>query len=351
MKLTRILRAASKRIIDLRSDVRTIPTQAMHNYALQHASYGDDVFAEDQSTNTLQQYVADLTGKQAGLFVCSGVMSNQLAMRVHLNPLESVILDRKSHINGSELGGVEFHTGAKTIPIDAKNGEYITADEIEKMIHTERDDHHVITKLISLENTQDGKIFPISEIEKIYKLAKKYKLLMHLDGARLWNACVETNIPIKEWCKFFDTVSLCLSKGLGAGIGSVLVGTREHIEKARAFRKLYGGGWRKPAYLACCGLYAIQNHWERMKEDHENAKWIKSELEKIPQLKVVSCDTNMVFVKGLERWKKELEDEGILVMFSKRQGEPIARIVLHLDIKKEDVQKFIQVVKRLSQNS
>jgi threonine aldolase len=243
-------------VMDFRSDTVTKPTSDMLQ-AMLTAEVGDDVYNDDPSVHQLEKRVAKLCGKEAGLFVCSGVMSNQLALRCHLSPMQEVICDHRSHIYRSEQGGISFHSQCSVMPIIPQDGKtHITAKQVEQKICTSVDYHTPITRVISLENTLHGTVMPIEEIRAISTLAKKHKLIMHLDGARIWNASIATGISLEEYCSHFDSISLCMSKGMGAPIGSVLVGDSEFIGLARRYRKLLGGGWRQAGILAAAANYS-----------------------------------------------------------------------------------------------
>jgi len=258
-------------IIDLRSDTITKPTPQMRQ-AMADAAVGDDVFGEDPTVNQLQKKVTELCGKEAALFVPSGTMSNQIAINTHTQPGDEVICDYGSHIFNYEGGGPALLSGVQVHPLQGQRG-VITAEQIKAVIRP-ADHHYAKSKLIELENTHNragGAIFPLDEINKIKKLADEHQLQMHLDGARLWNAHVATGISLAEWCDPFDSISLCFSKGLGAPIGSILVGSSEFIDRAHRYRKIYGGGMRQVGIIAAAALYALDHHIERLKDDHKRA--------------------------------------------------------------------------------
>jgi threonine aldolase len=290
-----------KKIFDFRSDTVTIPTPEMLQEMIK-AEVGDDVRNEDPTVHKLQNLVASLCNKESALFVCSGMMSNQIAIRTHITQNhhqniipQMLICDSRCHIFKYEMGGVAFHSGCQIYPIEINEPEgYITAEMIEKRINKINNLHNPITTIICLENTLNGNIFPIEEIKKIKELSQKYEIKMHLDGARLWNACIATGISMNEYTQYFDSISVCLSKGLGAPIGSVLVGSKSFIQTAIEYRKLFGGGWRQAGNLAAAGIYAINHHWKKMKEDHENAQLLYEGLVKLG-FKVQNPQTNMLF--------------------------------------------------------
>ncbi|MBS3905421.1 MAG: low-specificity L-threonine aldolase [Syntrophaceae bacterium] len=334
--------------IDLRSDTVTRPTPVMRK-AMSEAEVGDDVFGEDPTVNALQERVAKMLGKEAALFVPSGTMANQLAIKSHTQPGDEVIIEATSHPynfeggGGAVLSGIQFHClkGLRGI---------LDASQIEEAIRP--DDHHFpVTRLICLENTHNrggGAIYPIDKMAEIYWLAKSKGLLVHLDGARLWNASVATRIGLHEYGQWADSVSVCLSKGLGAPIGSLVAGSRIFIDRVHRFRKMFGGGMRQVGIIASAGLYALDHHIERLKEDHQNAKRLAVGLK---ELKGVSLDpkhveTNIVIFDVTETGKpgfqiaEAMKRHGILIhAFGKTQ----IRLVTHLDISSEDIEMALNV--------
>jgi len=316
-------------IVDFRSDTVSKPTKemvaAMYSYTV-----GDDGYGEDPTVNLLEQTVAELAGKEAAMFVASGIMSNQLALRTHLQaPPHSVLCDVRSHIFNLECGGVAIHAGALMTPVTPTKGRtYITAEDIAKVI-VQKNLYTAPTKLIALENTLDGEILPIEAIEEIHDLARSKGIPLHLDGARLWNASRETGIPIKEYAKYFDSVSLCFSKGLGAPIGSVLTGSAEFINRARQWRKIFGGAWRQAGFLAGACLYALENHFPNLNKDHAAAKILAHRLEEMGYKLIKRPDTNMVWVEdsqalvSLSDMAREVAAYGIKISGS-------SRFVIHL---------------------
>jgi len=335
-------------IIDFRSDTVSKPTKemiaAMYTYPV-----GDDGYGEDPTVNLLEQTVADLAGKEAAIFVASGIMSNQLALRSHLQaPPHSVLCDARSHVFNLECGGVAIHAGALMTPVRPTKGRsYITAADIEEAI-VHASIYSAPTKLISLENTLDGEILPIEAIREIHEFAKSKNLPLHLDGARLWNASRETGIPIKEYAKYFDSVSLCFSKGLGAPIGSVLTGSAEFINRARQWRKIFGGAWRQAGHLAGACLYALENHFPNLNKDHVAAKTLGHRLEEMGYKLIKRVDTNMVWVEdsealvSLNNMAKELASYGIKISGS-------SRFVIHLG-NRDHVDRLTNAMKKIIEN-
>lgn len=329
-------------IIDFRSDTVSKPTKemiaAMYTYPV-----GDDGYGEDPTVNLLEKTVANLAGKEDAMFVASGIMSNQLALRSHLQtPPHSVLCDARSHVFNLECGGVAMHAGALMTPVKPSNGRtYITASDIEESI-VQKSIYSAPTKLISLENTLDGEIMPIEAIEAIHDLARSKGIPLHLDGARLWNASQATGIPIKDYAKYFDSVSLCFSKGLGAPIGSVLTGSAEFIKRARQWRKMFGGAWRQAGHLAGACLYALENHFPNLNKDHAAAKILGQNLEELGYKLIKRVDTNMVWVDDsnapikLSELAKEVASYGFKISGS-------SRFVVHLG-NRNHVDRFVEVL-------
>lgn len=259
---------------DFRSDTFTTPTASMIK-SLSNTTLGDAVYNEDQATILLESKVAALAGKEAGLFCVSGTLSNQIGLRVNLlQPPHSVLCDYRAHVYVNEAGGLATLSQAMVQPIIPKNGIHLTLEDdiLPVFITDDGEIHGAPTKVISLENTLGGVIFPLEEIKKISQFCKQNNVRLHLDGARLWNASVETGISIEEYCSYFDSVSLCLSKSLGAPIGSVLVGDTRFINKANHFRKQNGGGIRQSGLLASMAIVAVTENLPKIKRSHDLAK-------------------------------------------------------------------------------
>ena len=280
-----------KEFIDLRSDTVTKPTPAMRK-AMAEAEVGDDVFGEDPTVNILQEKVARLLGKEASLFVPSGTMANQVSIKSHTQPGDEVIIESSSHPYNFEGGAGAAISGIQFRCLQGVRGT-LEPFQIEEAIRP--DDHHFpVTRLVCLENTHNrggGSIFPIGKMAEIYRLVKSKELLVHLDGARLWNASVATGIGPQEYAQWADSVSICLSKGLGAPIGSLVAGSKLFIDRVHRFRKMLGGGMRQVGIIAAAGIYAIENHLDRLTEDHQNAKRLAVGLK---EFKGVSIDPRHV---------------------------------------------------------
>lgn len=282
---------------EFRSDTFTVPTEKM-KAAMLEASTGDDVYMEDESTSDFQARIRQLTGKDAALFFPSGTMCNQVGVRCNLfQPPYSIVADDRAHVYRNEAAGLAILSQAIVYPAKASNGKYVTLEDIRERLVEFNDIHCAPTKLICLENTISGVIVPIEEIKRISEYARSHGMKLHLDGARLWNASAETDIPLSEWCQYFDTVSLCLSKGMGAPIGSVLVGDKPTIEHARWIRKQQGGGMRQVGILSAAANVAIDEVWPTMKETHKNVKDLAKYLETEHGYKFdVPVETNFIFI-------------------------------------------------------
>ncbi len=322
-------------VINLISDTFTKPTPQMLEYMMQ-AQVGDDVFCEDPTVNALQDKIADMFGKEAALFCPSGTMTNQLAIKVNTNPLDDVICDKDSHIYQSETGGYSFNSGVGITLLDGKNGK-INAAQIETAIKTGYD-WQTTSKLVVLENTCNkggGSFYTLDEVRPISDICRKNHLNLHLDGARLFNALVETNESTLDWGKPFDTISICMSKGLGAPIGSLLLGNKATIRNARRFRKVMGGGMRQAGYLAAACIYALDHHIPLLKHDNNRAKDLAKILEGLPFVKTLKPVASNIIIFELQDdimdtdFLEKLKAKGILA--SPFGGNTI-RFVLHLDI-------------------
>jgi threonine aldolase len=341
-----------KDFIDLRSDTVTRPTPAMRK-AMAEAEVGDDVFGEDPTVNILQEKVANLLGKEAALFVPSGTMANQLSIKSHTQPGDEVIIESSSHPYNFEGGAGAALSGIQFLCLKGVRGIF-DASKIEESIRP-ADHHFPVTRLICLENTHNrggGSVFPLEKMTEIYRLAKSKGLLVHLDGARLWNASVATGIKTHEYAQWADSVSVCLSKGLGAPIGSLVTGSKPFIDRVHRFRKMFGGGMRQVGIIAAAGIYALEHHLERLKEDHQNAKRLGVGLK---EFKGVSIDprhveTNIVIFDvanaGMlaDQVAEVMKKEGILIhAFGKTQ----IRLVTHLDVTAEDIEKVLRTFERV----
>ncbi|TGE06537.1 threonine aldolase family protein [Hymenobacter fodinae] len=322
-------------LIDLRSDTVTRPTPAMLD-AMFRASVGDDVYDEDPTVRALEQEAADRFGLEAGLFCPSGTMTNQIAIKAHTEPLSEVVCEQTSHIYLWEVGGIAFHSGASVALLPGNRGR-LTAEQVEAAIRPVNI-HYPTTSLISLENTHNrggGSCYELSEIESIAEVAQRHNIPLHLDGARVFNALVATGQSAKEYGRLFDTISVCLSKGLGAPVGSVLLGSKQFIQKTKRIRKVMGGGMRQAGYIAAAGLYALENNVERLADDHARAQRLGATLAAQPYVAtVLPVETNLVIFKladsmPAEQFLVKLEEQGIK---ASSFGPQMIRFVTHLDI-------------------
>ncbi|HLO53395.1 MAG TPA: GntG family PLP-dependent aldolase [Saprospiraceae bacterium] len=334
-------------MINLISDTVTKPTEAMLSYMMK-ADVGDDVFGEDPTINVLQEKVADMFGKEAALFCPSGTMTNQIAIKVNTKPLDELICDIDSHVYQYETGGYAFHSGVAVNLIQGKNGK-ITPDQIASVIKPGYD-WQPISRLVVLENTCNkggGSYYTLDEVAPIADLCKSKGLKLHLDGARIFNALVETGEDTKDWGRHFDTISICMSKGLGAPVGSLLLGDKETIREARRFRKVMGGGMRQAGYLAAACIYALDNHIDNLKIDNDKAKKIGLLLSQMPYVKSIKpVFTNILIFELQDNIKdtdflEKLKSQGILATAF---GNNTIRFVFHLQITDEMVTKISDVL-------
>lgn len=338
-------------MIDFRSDTVTKPTKEMLE-AMFNAPVGDDVFSEDPTVNELQEFAADYFGKEAALFCSSGTQTNQIAINVHVQPGGEVICHEESHIYKYEGGGIAKNSGASVRLLQGDRGR-LTVDEIAKWINNPDDVHFPLTQLVSLEDTANrggGAIYDFEEIKKIKAFCVANQLPLHLDGARLMNALVETGIDPKVYAAQFDSISLCLSKGLGAPVGSVLVGTKEFIKQARRVRKVFGGGMRQAGIIAAGGLYALKNNVERLKIDHDHARKLEATLNELDWVEsVLPVQTNIV----VAILKDANQREAIIERLAERNvrimpfGPGMLRMVTHLDVTSEQIDETCTVLKSL----
>lgn len=325
--------------VDLRSDTVTRPTPEMKEHMFS-AEIGDDVFEEDPSVNLLQDYVADLFGLDTALFCPSGTMCNQIAIRLHTQVQDEVICDKRSHIYLYEAGGVAANSLVSVRLVDGDRGR-IRPDQILSSINPDNK-HFPVSSLVSLENTVNkggGSIYTLEQIKEISRVCREHNLKLHIDGARLFNALVETGDDPGEYGQYVDSVSVCLSKGLGAPVGSVIIMKNDVLKKAHRVRKVMGGGMRQAGYLAAAGMYALKNHVNRLKDDHLKARAIGSKLASMSGIEeVMPVDTNIIIFKPDPSWMNpqqlldKLTETGIrAVPF----GSEYIRFVLHLDITNE----------------
>lgn len=338
--------------INLVSDTVTRPGHEM----LQHmfrAKVGDDVYKQDPTVNELEETVASLFGREAALFFPSGTMANQTAIKLHTNPGEQVICDKWSHIFHYEGGGASFNSGVSCALVDGHRG-MITAQQVAAAINPPDFYHSPLTALVSLENTTNkggGACYDIEAMQQIRQVCKQNNLKYHLDGARIWNAIVAKRQHPKQFGELFDTLSVCLSKGLGAPVGSLLIGDKKDMDRALRIRKIFGGGMRQAGYLAAAGLYALQNNVSRLDEDHRRAKELSAFLQQLPWIASVEpVETNILIFAIQPQYNEaalieKLKQKNI---FISSLGKGKLRIVTHLDYKEVMHQYVLETFSKLS---
>ena len=337
--------------VNLISDTTTLPSPGMLD-AMHAAKVGDDVFKEDPSVNALEKKVASLFGKENALFFPSGTMANQTAIKLHTQPGEQLICDHYSHIFNYEGGGVSFNSGVSCNLIEGDRGR-INAKQVESKINPPDFYHSPLSTLVCLENTTNkggGAFYDVSEIEAIRSVCNDHNLGLHLDGARIWNAMIASGHKPEVFGGLFDTISVCFSKGLGAPVGSALLGSNEAIEKAIRIRKIFGGGMRQAGYMAEAASYAIDNHWESLSEDHRKASELKNCLETQDYIeKVEPVETNIVIFKLTNSvkesdFKAQLEALGIRFI---SMGQSKLRMVTHRDYTQLQHEYVLEIIKTL----
>ena len=338
-------------MIDFRSDTVTRPTPEMLK-AMFAAQVGDDVLGDDPTVKALETKVAAMFGMEAALFCASGTMANQIAIKAHTQPGDEVICNKLSHVYYYEGGGIAMNSGASVCLLEGDLGR-ITAADVEAHINPANDPHRPLSRMVSVENTMNkggGSVYDFNELKAIAKVCQEHGLKFHLDGARLFNALVETNETPLDYGRIFDSISICISKGLGAPVGSVLIGSKEFIWKSRRIRKVYGGGMRQAGYLAAACIYALDNHVERLHDDNAKARKLEQILLSLPYVdSVIPVQSNLVFFKlkpemPEKTFLQKLQDQDIYAMALAPQE---VRFVTHLDITDEMMQKVEKVLKEL----
>jgi len=330
--------------IDLRSDTVTRPSAAMRD-AMAAAEVGDDVYGEDPTVNRLEALAADMLGMEAAIFVPTGTQSNLLGVMSHCERGDEYIVGQQAHTYKYEGGGAAVLGSIQPQPLDFAPDGSLDLERVAQAIKPADDHHFAKTRLLCLENTQGGKVLPLDYLQRAHDFARSRGLGLHLDGARLFNAVVKQGVPVREISRLFDTVSICLSKGLGAPVGSVLCGSRAHIAKARRWRKVLGGGMRQAGVLAAAGIYALQNNVQRLADDHANARLLAERLAAIDGIEVdsASVQTNMVFVRIAQELAEPLRS-----YLNQRNmrigGGTTVRLVTHLDVGPADVRTFTETV-------
>ena len=339
--------------IDLRSDTVTQPTKAMKE-VMMASVVGDDVLQDDPTVKQLEEKIAKMCGMEAALFVPSGTMSNAIAIRAHTSPGDEIIMERTSHIYQYEGGGYAALSGVSVALIDGHKGQ-LTAEAVGKAVRKAEGSlgHYPDGTLVCVENTANrggGTCYNQDTLDAIASTARKHGCAIHMDGARIFNAAVKMNTPIDRMLRDFDSVSICLSKGLGAPVGSLLVGSEQFIAKASRWRKLFGGGMRQSGFLAACGLYALEHNVERLAEDHERARRLANSISQLDgfTIDLDSVETNMVYIDsdmGAKKLMQELANRGIDVL---DVGPTAVRAVIHLHVTDEDIEQVIQVFTSLA---
>jgi len=337
------------KILDFRSDTVTKPTAGMLD-AMMSAKVGDDVFGEDETVHTLEEKLANIFNMEAGLFCPSGTMTNQIGIKCFTQPMDEVICDQTAHVYRYEIGGIAFHSAASVRLLYGERG-ILTPELIEPEIN-EDNIHYPNSSLVVLENTVNkggGSCYTLSQIAPIHHLCNIKGLKLHLDGARIFNALVATGDKAHDYGQYFDGISVCLSKGLGAPVGSVLLGDRATIHKARKIRKAFGGGMRQAGFLAAAGIYALDNHVERLKEDHDHAKTLAATLSAVSYVKsVMPVETNIVIFEvekgSADKIVNQFKEKGLLCNTT---SSSTVRLVTHLDLSAEMIDRAIEIILHL----
>ncbi len=338
-------------IIDLRSDTVSRPSPAMMEFMM-HAAVGDDVFGDDPSVIELETMMSGMFGKEAAIFCASGTMTNQVAIKAHTQPGDEIICDITSHIYNFEGGGIAFNSGCSVRLVQGDNGRMKPHQVLENI--NPDNVHYPRTRLVVAENTSNkggGSIYNFKDLEKISGICHDHGLSYHLDGARLFNALAETGEKTEDYGRIFDSVSICFSKGLGAPVGSILIGSRDFIYKARRIRKVFGGGMRQAGYLAAAAIYAVKNNAGRLKEDHIRAKKLANFLSSMNFVKeVMPVQSNIIIFSLNDKYSQDgflklLHEKGIWAV---DLGPQKVRFVTHLDFTDEMLERSIDILKRLS---
>jgi threonine aldolase len=336
---------------DFRSDTVTRPTPAMYE-AIAKAALGDDVFGDDPTINELQDYAAQLFGKEAALFCATGTQANQVAVHVHCRPGDEVILEQRSHTFYHEQGGLAVLSGVQARTLAGERGR-MSLEDIAAAIRPDND-HYPVTRLLVLEQTHNGSggaVLPLEHLRAAFELARKHGLKVHVDGARVANAAIASGVPLREYGAACDTITCCLSKGLGAPAGTVVMGSRAFVKEARRARKLFGGGMRQVGILGAAGLVALRDMRERLAEDHRRARWLAEGFFELPGLEVVPPETNMVYVRAGGRASavaQEMRTYGVWVLAIDRDT---LRFVTHKDIDDTDIEKAVAAMQEVNRRT
>ena len=338
---------------DFRSDVVTTPTTSMLK-AIEECTLLDDVFLEDPTTTELESWIAEISGKEAGLLVMSGTMGNQVSMRTHLGgPPHSIVCDHRAHINKYEAGGAASLSGALLIAVKPSNGVHLTLEDVEASAVTDDDVHSCPTKIISLENTLGGTLLPLSEAKRISTFAKEHGIVMHLDGARLWEAVAAYEVgnsragSLKEYCACFDSISLCFSKGLGAPIGSIIVGSKSFIKRARWIRKMIGGGTRQAGVISAAARISVEETFlgGKLAQSHINAKTVAKHWEQLGEKLAMPVETNMVWLD----FETSGVSEDTFIEAAKSRGLRVmgGRMVVHYQVTEKAISELKEAMEEV----
>jgi threonine aldolase len=339
-------------MIDLRSDTVTRPVPLMLE-AMMRARVGDDVFGDDETVNALQKKAAELFGLEAALFCPTGTMTNQIGVKIHTQPGDEVICDQLAHVYLSEGGGIAYNSGASVRLLAGKNGRF-TADQVRENVNPRDDAHFAKTRLVVIENTVTrggGCCWELEEIKRIRRVCDEQGLALHLDGARLFNAMVAGKTSPRQYGELFDTISICLSKGLGAPAGSLLLGRKEQIQQAHRVRKVMGGGMRQSGFLAAAGIYALDHHVDRLEKDHAKATILDHELQSMCVVStVLPVETNIVIFQlaagvSAERLLDHLQQREIRAL---KIGPQTIRMVFHLDVNDQQLEMLVSALRAFS---
>ncbi len=337
-------------MIDLRSDTVTKPTREMLE-AMIKAEVGDDVFGEDPTVNALQGYVANLLGKEAALYTPTGLMANQIALKIQTSPGDEVIVESESHIYNYETAAASVLSGVQLRPLKGQYG-ILTPTQIEKELRLPYY-YYPKTTLVCVENTHNkggGTIYPIETLREIYAVSKKHNMNVHMDGARLWNASAATGIDVKEYARYADTITVCFSKGLGAPVGSALVASKELIEKAKKYRKMFGGGMRQAGVIAAAALYAVQHHRNDLIEDHQKIKYLFNQLSSLHSISIDpnTVQTNILVMevkanRSVQELVQRLQKRNVLLSV---MSPTTIRAVAHRDVSMEQVKEASAIIQQ-----
>ncbi|PVZ86236.1 low-specificity L-threonine aldolase [Serratia sp. S1B] len=327
--------------IDLRSDTVTQPSAEMRS-AMARADVGDDVYGDDPTVNALQAEAIRLSGKEAALFLPTGTQANLVALLSHCQRGEEYIVGQQAHNYKYEAGGAAVLGSIQPQPIEAAADGTLPLDKVAAAIKPD-DIHFAKTRLLSLENTIGGKVLPLAYLQQAWQFTRDHHLALHIDGARIFNAAVALNVPLQTLAQYCDTFTICLSKGLGAPVGSLLCGSQEFIQRAIRWRKMTGGGMRQAGILAAAGLYALEHNVQRLKEDHDNAKWLEQQLRAIGlDIAEPGAQTNVLYLRQSPELAAKLgpwmQERGVLI-----SAGPLTRMLTHLNVSRQDLQKVVNL--------